>query len=428
MKRVKLYPLQKPVTKTIEIPGSKSYTNRALLMAALTKNPVTIKNPLFSDDTWAMIGCLRLLGVAVELDENAIIVKGSIDDIKDCHYVLNTNLAATAIRFLLPLLTIVPGEKVLEGKEGLNKRPIGELVDALKQLGAKIEYLEKEGYPPLKISSSKLQSKPITIKGNVSSQFFSALFMIAPLIDGLTITVDGKQTSKPYIDMTIDSMKQFGVTVKNNNYASYSISAGQEFQCKTYTVEGDFSSAGYFFAIAALTQSTFILKNLNPQSRQADRKLLDILEKMGNKITYGDNEITIVGKTIKPVTINMIDFPDQAQTLSVLVSFANGESVICGLETLHVKETDRLKAISEELNRMNITTQTTNDTIVIHGGSPKPANINTYGDHRMAMAFTISGAKLSNIAIKDPDVVNKTFPDFWDIIEKIGIKIEKENK
>jgi len=426
MKQVVLSSLEKPVRKTIEIPGSKSYTNRALLMAALTDNPVTIKNPLFSDDTEAMSDCLKRLGIEIEIEKKTIIVKGSIKDIKEGTYELNANLSANVIRFLLPLLCVVPGVKTLHGKEGLNKRPIKNLVEALRLLGANIEYLEKEGYPPLKISSSQLISKPISLSGDVSSQFFSALFMLAPIIGGLKIQVEEQQISKPYIDMTIDSMKQFGITVENNKYETYRISKGQKYTCKTYIIEGDFSSAGYFFAIAALTKSTITFKNLNPNSLQADKKLLPILEQMGNSITYDSTTITIAGNGVKPVTVDMIDFPDQAQNIAVLVSFAKGQSVLTGLQSLHVKETDRLKATESELKKMEIKTQSTNDSLTIYGGNPKTANIDTYGDHRMAMSFAIAGTKLSGTVINDPDVVNKTFPEYWDKLRKIGIKVESK--
>ena len=425
MKQVKLIPLNQPVSATIEIPGSKSYTNRALFMAALTKNSVAIKNPLFSDDTKAMINCLNKLGIKTIVKQNEIVVVGSWKDVQERKYELDANLSANVIRFLLPLLCIVPGEKILQGKEGLNKRPIGELVNGLKQLGASIQYLEKEGFPPLKITSSILQTKSVSLKGDISSQYFSALFMIAPILGELTIKVEGKQISKPYIDMTIASMKQFGITVENKNYQTYYIASGQKYNCETYTVEGDFSSAGYFFAIAALTKSTFTLNNLNPDSLQADKKLLPVLEKMGNEITFQKDSITFVGNEIKPVSIDMIDFPDQAQTLAVLVAFAQGASKLSGLESLHVKETDRLKATEKELNKMKIKTQSTYDTVTIEGGKPVAAEIETYGDQRMAMAFAVAGAKISDVLINDPDVVNKTFPQFWKKLEEIGIEVKE---
>lgn len=425
MKQIKLFPLKQQVTKTIEIPGSKSYTNRALLMAALTENPVSIKNPLKSDDTIAMVICLKTLGIEVIETEKEILVKGSYKDVKDCEYNLNADLAATAIRFLLPLLCIVPGSKTLQGKEGLNKRPIGELVNGLRQLEATIEYGEKEGYPPLKITSSKLESNTVHMKGDVSSQFFSALFMISPIIGGLKLTVDGVQISKPYIDMTIDTMKKFGIDVINDNYETYTIEKKQSYDCHEYTVEGDFSSAGYFIAIAALTKSTLTLKNLNPDSLQADKEMLSVVEKMGSKITSGNNKITIVGNGVVPIAVDMIDFPDQAQTVATLAAFADGKTVLKGLQSLHVKETDRLKASETELNKMEIKTESTFDTLTIFGEKPKPATIDTYGDQRTAMSFAVAGAKIDGLIINDPDVVNKTFPEFWNKLEELGIKIER---
>jgi len=425
MKQIILTPLKMPVTKTIEIPGSKSYTNRALIMAALTEIPVRIKNPLKSDDTMAMIACLNELGITVKTNEKEIIVEGSFKDVKEKEYTLNADLAATVIRFILPILCVVPGIKILQGKEGLNKRPIGELVNGLRQLGAQIEYMDKEGFPPLKITSSKLQAKNVHIKADVSSQFFSALFMIAPAIGGLTITVDGIQISKPYIDMTIDSMEKFGIHVVNNNYQSYTIEKNQIYNCKEYIVEGDFSSAGYFIAIAALTKSKLTLKNLNPDSLQADKKLLQTVREMGSTITSTEDQITIIGNGVKSLSVDMIDFPDQAQTVAVLAAFTEGKTTLQGLQSLHVKETDRLKATVVELTKMQIKTESTHETLIIHGGNPKPAIINTYGDQRTAMSFAIAGAKISGITINDPDVVNKTFPEFWDKLEQLGIGVKE---
>jgi len=428
MKQIKLTPLKKSVIKTIEIPGSKSYTNRAFLIAALTEDTVIIKNPLKSDDTIAMINCLNSLGIATYETEKEIIVKGSFKNVADGEYNLNADLAATAIRFLLPLLCIIPGIKILHGKDGLNKRPIGELVNGLLQLGAKIEYLERDGYPPLKITSSQLISHIVHIKGDVSSQFFSALFMIAPVIGGLTLTVDGEQISKPYIDMTIYTMKKFGIEVINHNYQTYSIKNNQPYTCKEYIVEGDFSSAGYFIAIAALTKSTFTLSNINPHSLQADKKLLTVAREMGCTITSKKNEITISGNGVLPVTINMIDFPDQAQTVAVLAAFAEGKTVLNGLQSLHVKETDRLKASENELKKMGIKTESTYDSLTIYGGDPNAAIIDTYGDQRTAMSFAVAGSIIENMVINDPDVVNKTFPEFWNKLEEIGMRVEGREK
>lgn len=423
MNQVQIKPLLKPAVASLSIPGSKSYTNRSLLIAALTSGKVTIKNPLLSDDTEAMIDCLKTLGFKIISSKNKLVVEGDFSEIKDKTYKLNAKLSGTTIRFILALCTIIPGVKILEGEKGLNKRPIDELVVALKTLGADIKYLEKEGYPPLKISSSKLNHHEVSINGEISSQFISALLMIAPVVGGLTINIVGNLISRPYVDMTIDIMGQFGAKVTNENYNQFIVSAKHRYSKNRYSVEGDFSSAGYFFAIATLTKSTLILKNLNPQSKQADIKFLQILKKMSSKITGGKKQIKIEGRGVKPIKINMEDFPDQVQTLAILAAFANGETIIDGVKSLRIKETERIKALENELSKMGIKTKSTNDRLIIYGGQPKAAVIETYGDHRMAMSFAVAGTKLDGIIIKNPEVVSKTFPEFWEKLKSIGVKL-----
>lgn len=427
MKSIKLNPLITPAQKEIIIPGSKSYTNRALIIASLTKNPVKIVNPLISDDTTALITCLRKLGVEIKQDTDFITVEGSIVDIKEALYNLNAKLSATCIRFLLPILSFSPGTKIIKGEEGLNKRPIKELVDALTKLGAKIEYIDKNGFPPLKIKSSNPIPKSIVLNGGTSSQYLSAILMSMPFIKKFTIKIDGSQISKPYVDTTIDIMKNFGVDVINNNYQEYKMPDNQEYKISKYIIEGDYSSAGYFFAIAALTHSNFLIQNLNPKSLQADKKLIDILEDMGNIINYGKNSISISGNGVKAVNVDMRDFPDQAQTLAVMAAFAHGKTVLSGLQSLHIKETDRLKAIEIGLKRMNIRTESTYDTLTIFGASPTGAKIDTFEDHRTAMSFAIAGSLISGMEISNPEVVTKTFPTFWKILNKIGIKTINSN-
>ena len=221
MKSLKITPLKSPVTATVEIPGSKSYTNRALLLGALTGGTVTIRNPLVSDDTHAMINCLRELGIRCAFKDDSLVVESDIRAIKTQEYHLNANLSGTAIRFVLALASIVPGIKIIRGRGRLNERPIAHLVEALEQLGARIEYVDKHGYPPVKVLSSELNPGRVVMKGVVSSQFLSALLMVAPRIGELDIEVLGEQISKPYIDMTIEAMREFGASVKNESYKRY---------------------------------------------------------------------------------------------------------------------------------------------------------------------------------------------------------------
>ncbi len=424
MKSVKITPLKGPVEATVEIPGSKSYTNRALLLAALTGGTVTIKNPLVSDDTHAMINCLREFGIRCAFKDDSLVVESDIRTIQDREYHLNANLSGTAIRFVLALAAIVPGIKIVRGRGRLNERPIAHLVEALEQIGARIEYVDKKGYPPVKVLSSTLLPGKVAMKGVVSSQFLSALLMVAPLIGELDIEVLGEQISKPYIDMTVSAMREFGASVRNDAYRHYVVPGGQSYRATTYTVEGDVSSASYFFAIAALTHSTITLENLNPKTVQADIRFLKILEDMGNEVASGENSITITGRGVKAVSVDMQDCPDQAQTLAVLAAFAEGTTTITGIQSLRVKETERVVAVEAELAKMGIKTESTKDTLIVHGGSPRPARIDTYGDHRMAMSFAVAASKLEGLVINDPDVVSKTFPRFWKSLAIIGAPFE----
>lgn len=420
MNRIEIPILEKPVSATIEIPGSKSYTNRALVMAALTKGPVTLYYPLYSEDTEAMIGCLRTLGLRIETLSDQIIVHDDISIVNDMPYELFARDSGTTIRFMLALLCLTPGVQVIKGNARLNERPIKDLVDALRLLGAKIEYLEAEGLLPLKINSSSLyQGSKVTIDASLSSQFFSALLMIAPFLNGLKINLRDELISKPYIDMTICAMHEWGVDVLQTEDGAYYIPGDQQYQKSQYVIEGDFSSAGYFFAIAALTQSTMTLKNLNPHSAQADREFLTILAKMGNEVSVSDHGITIAGKQILPESLDMENCPDQVQTMAVLAAFAKGVTKLSGVRSLRLKETERVQALKNELSKMGIKTEDTHDTLTIYGGNPHAAMIDTYGDHRMAMAFAVAGTKLPGMKINHPEVVNKTFPTFWDKLRSL---------
>ena len=420
----RIEPLAEPVTVTVAVPGSKSYTNRALLIAALTEGPVRIRNPLHSDDTVAMMECLRTLGIAVSQEGADIIVAGDFRDVADGSYELNANLSGTTIRFMLALGCIVPGAKILHGNGHLNKRPIGGLVDALRAWGANIEYLEADGFPPLKVNPTVLKSSTINVDGSVSSMFVSALMMIAPRIGGARIEVSGEQVSKPYIDMTIDIMRRFGVDVRNEDYRYYEVGQGQAYVATEYTVEGDISSAGYFWAVAALTGSDITVAGVNPGSPQGDMQFLDILGSMGNEVIRGDDYIRVRGRGVSPQHVDMGGCPDQAQTLALLSAFAAGETTISGIHSLRVKETERVVALQRELHAMGIETQATDDSITIQGGSPHGAAIDTYGDHRMAMSFAVAGTKLPGMGIQNPSVVSKTFPGFWEKLQEIGVGVK----
>lgn len=406
----------------VYIPGSKSVTNRALLLASLTSGDVVLKNPLVSDDTISMIKCLETLGVKITQKKDLLHVSGTILNTKNKSYVLNAGLSGTTLRFLLPILCITPGEKILTGEEGLLKRPIQELVESLKRIGADITYLEKEGNPPVLIKPSALNGKILAANGSRSSQYVSSLLMLLPLIGGGEVKVTDYLVSKPYVELTIHLMKEFGIKLKRINNHFFSVSSSQKYsRKKPLIIEGDYSSACYFAALAAVTSSTIEIQNMNPNSKQGDRKFLSILKDMGNEVHMNPSSIIIKGKRVKPVQVDMENCPDQVQTLAVLAAFAKGKTTVTGIQTLKLKETDRLKAVRQELKKMGIKTSATQKTLTIYGGSPKSAEIETYGDHRMAMSFAIAGRLIPDLKIKNPEVVTKTFPEFWQKLEKIKV-------
>ena len=395
----------------IFVPGSKSYTNRCLIMAALTKGAVSLKNPLYSEDTEAMIGCLRTLGLTIETLCDQIVVSNAIDSVREGGYELFARDSGTTVRFITALSCIVPGIKTIYGTERLNERPIRDLVDGLGQMGARIELSDSE--LPLKVFSSELSGSAIRLRGDLSSQFLSALLLISPhLREGLSIEMETPLISKPYIDMTIGCMSDWGVEVIEKE-GRYFVPPGQSYRMSEYRIEGDFSSASYFFAIAALKRERVEVENLNPLSKQADRKFLELLETMGNRVSWRGNRLIFEGKGIGAQTVDMGDCPDQAMTMAVLGAFAEGVTRISGLKSLRLKECDRIEAVQSNLGKMGIRVEVDSETLLVYGGNPRATEIETYGDHRIAMAFAVAKERLPGLVIKNREVVNKTFPEFW---------------
>jgi 3-phosphoshikimate 1-carboxyvinyltransferase len=421
---IHLHPLEKPISAVASLPGCIGYTIRALAIAAMTKGSVRVVHPLKSDDTLAMFEALETLGIATEEGPGHFTVHGDVSDIKDAGYEISVGLSGRMARTILALLCVVPGTKTLTCDEPFKKRPIGDLVDGLRQLGAKITYLEKDGCLPVKIASSTLLPGTVRMNGEVSSQYFSAIMMVAPLVAGdIAIEVLGEQSSRPYIDMTMGIMKDFGVTATNHGYRRYHIAAGQHYvNPKTYVVEPEATSASYFFAIAALTGSTMRILHLGPDSLQGDIRFVETLERMGCKVRSSTRdrwiEVTGTGE-LRGVTVDMNDTPDLVVTLAVVAAFAKGTTTITNIAHARVKETDRIASPQAELAKMDIKTEATEDTLTIHGGTPHGASIDTYHDHRMAMAFAVAGTKIPGVVVKDPEVVNKSFPEFWDVLASL---------
>jgi 3-phosphoshikimate 1-carboxyvinyltransferase len=430
MNKFKIHSLKQPIKTSVRMPGSKSYTNRALIMAALADGKSVITGISESDDSKAMIEALRKFGLKIEVNGDSVAIFGNGGKFKEVNATINIGAAGTTMRFLTSLCCLIPGKIVLDGSERMRERPIRDLIDALKLLGAQIEYLGKDGCPPIKIIGGNLSGSKVRMNGSFSSQYFTSLLLIAPLLkNGLEIEVIGEQISKSYIDMTIDGLRAFGVEVENEDYKKYIVKAESGYKPTNYHVEGDCSGAAYLWGIAAITGSSIRVENINPKSAQGDVQFPKLLEKMGCKVNYEDNSIEVIGaEELKSIIgdIDMEQMPDTAQPLSIVLAQIPAKSKMIGLSTLKIKETDRILAMHNELKKCGINTEFSDDSLTIIGGSRMSgAEIETYKDHRMAMSFAMAGTKVENMIIHEPEVVSKSFPEFWDILSELGLEIER---
>ena len=403
---------KKFVKAVIESPPSKSYTNRALIIAALANGNSIIKNPLFSDDTNYMISALRQFGIKIIKNGNNIIVHGKNGKLSPSKNNIFVGNAGTAMRFITSLASIAEGGTTITGDKRMQQRPIKDLLDALNQLGVESE--SNNGFPPIKIYGGLFNGGNVKLKGDVSSQFLSSILMCAPYAKkDVTISIVGNLTSKPYVDITLDVMKNFGIDVKNLNYKKFIINNNKKYKPINYKIEGDASSASYFFAAAAITKGKIMVKNINPNSKQGDIKFVDILKKMGCGVKKGNDFIEVQGNRLKSVDVDMNEMPDVVPTLAVTSLFADSTTIIRNVQNLRFKETDRLKALAFELRKIGANVEEMNDGLKIKRRRLQKAMIETYNDHRMAMSFAVAGLAINGIKIKNPNCVAKSFPDFW---------------
>jgi len=405
MNKREVIPLKQKLYLCLSLPGSKSVTNRAFLCAALAGGKSRIYGALKSDDAEVMLKALKQFGAKVREARDYIEISGTGGSFKKGRITIDLHNAGTATRFFTAVSVLRAGETVITGNKRMQERPIADLVDGLRQLGADISYQNAEGCPPLKIKG--LMAKNgfcVRMKGDKSSQYFSALLILGPMLGKpLKIEVIGDLVSKPYIDTTIAVMKSFGMKVRNNAYKSFDIKP-QRYKKTDYRVEGDASSASYFSALHHLHGGKLKFSNLDyKKAIQGDVNFPEALEKLKKGTSR---------------TIDMESMPDAAMTLAVAAAFAKGTTRITGLSTLRIKETDRLAALKNELTKVGVHVKTTNSSISIKKGDFKPASIQTYSDHRMAMCFAVLGTKVPGIVIEDPDCTEKTYPNFWKDLEK----------
>ncbi|MEO9274129.1 3-phosphoshikimate 1-carboxyvinyltransferase [Marinomonas sp. 5E14-1] len=424
MNSITLGPLSK-ADGEIQIPGSKSLSNRILLLATLAKGTTKITNLLDSDDIRYMLESLKKLGVAYTLQDQGTtcILEGLGGPIKSDFGDLFLGNAGTAMRPLTAALCLGQGEFLLHGEPRMHERPIGDLVDALKDLGIDIEYQGETNYPPLRIKANGLPGGEVSIKGNISSQFLTAILMSAPLAkEDLTIKVDGELVSKPYIDITLHAMKQFGVEVENLNYQSFIVKGQQTYQSPgEIMVEGDASSASYFLAAAAIAGGKIKVHGVGTDSVQGDVKFADVLAKMGAKITYGPTWIEAEHNELKGVDLDMNHIPDAAMTIATTALFAEGTTSIRNIYNWRVKETDRLYAMATELKKLGAEVIEGADFITVTPIKElKHAAIDTYNDHRIAMCFSLVAFSNTPVTINDPGCTSKTFPTYFELFNKVA--------
>lgn len=404
------------------LPGSKSLSNRILLLAALSDGPTRLQHLLDSDDVHHLRKALGKLGVSIEEAGGVVTVAGGGIQRPQAHLFLGN--AGTAFRPLTAVLSATPGEWVISGEPRMCERPIGPLVDALRQWGAEIEYLGQEGYPPLKITGKKLQGGHVQVDASLSSQFVSALLMAAPLLDGpSSLHVVGELVSQPYINMTIGQLRQFRVLVEHPDNRHYEIRPQTFKSPGTVMVEGDATAASYFLAAGAIGQGPVRVCGAGSESVQGEIRFARLLEEMGAKVEWGPNWVEVsrpADQLLRGIQRDLNDIPDSAMTLAVLALFADSACEIRGVGNWKVKECDRQQALFLELRKLGARVHKLEDGLRVEAPLKwKEARVETYNDHRMAMCFSLAAFGPTGVTIKNPECVSKTYPHYFSDFEHL---------
>lgn len=424
--------LKRPVDATIRVPGSKSMTNRALVLAALSsaRSPCLVRGALRSEDTELMVGALRELGFVVRPEweqqpANVYVQRGDEDGeyrssdeesspIPRNRADLFLGNSGTCMRFLTALVSLGHGRYRLDGVARMRQRPMEDLLIALRELGARASSEEANGCPPIVVEAHGLSGGTARLRGNVSSQFVSALLMAAPLARGeVTIVVEGALVSEPYVEMTIRMAERAGVSIERRADRVFSIAGRQAYQAASFEIEPDASAAGYFFAAAAITCGKILVPGLFRRSLQGDVRFVQVLEEMGCRVMEDDRGLRVEGGALRGIEADMNDISDCVMTLAAVACFADGTTTIRNVAHIRHKETDRLMALATELRRIGVKVRELPDGLAITPSAMQGALLQTYNDHRMAMALSLIGLRVSGIIIENPGCIAKTYPDFY---------------
>jgi 3-phosphoshikimate 1-carboxyvinyltransferase len=413
-----------PLQAAVRVPGSKSLTNRALVVAALAEGPSVLNGALDCEDTQVMITALRSIGITVDHDPGSamIEIKGCAGVIPARSATLHLANSGTSLRFLTAMLCTGTGTFHLDGSLRMRQRPISDLLNALNRLGARTWSDLGTDCPPVTIEASGLAGNDVFVKGDISSQFLSALLMAVPIAkEPTTVEVDGILVSQPYITMTIAVMAAFGVTVNNRRFRRFDVRPARYRGCH-YPVEPDASAASYFFALAAITGGTVTVEGLGTTSVQGDMAFVDVLEHMGCAVKRESTRTTVTGGPLRAVDVDMNGFSDTVMTLAVVALFGAGVSRIRNVAHIRHKETDRIAALATELRKLGARVDEQRDGLLIDPPSPDKlhgATIATYNDHRMAMSFSLAGLRIAGVTIDDPGCVAKTYPGYWADLDRL---------
>jgi 3-phosphoshikimate 1-carboxyvinyltransferase len=424
MDALEIQPIEGPLNADVTVPGSKSITNRALLVAALAEGESSLTGALFSEDTDHMADALRALGIHVDANpgRSSFAIRGAGGRIPALRADLYAGNSGTAARFLTAAVGLGQGTYTLDGTPRMRERPIQDLLDGLRSLGVNAYSKEGNGCPPVVVEASGIRGGPTVMPGSRSSQYFTALLLAAPYAEkDVDIRVEGDLVSKPYIDITISVMRAFGVEVRNDGYARFVVGAGQRYRAQDYLIEPDASNASYFLAAAALCGGRVRVHGLSPASAQGDARFADVLERMGCEVHKDADGIEVVGpERLTGIDVDMNAMPDMVLTLAPIAPFASGPVAIRNVANLRIKETDRISALATELQKLGVRVEAREDGLTVHPTDRLGSGeLDTYDDHRMAMGLSLIGLAAPGIVIRNPECVAKTFPGFFEHLEAL---------
>jgi len=403
----------------IDAPPSKAHTLRALIISSLADGESTIYNPLLGQDQLNVIECLKRLGTEIEPKDNKIIVHGTGGRYSPISNELNVGESGVGMNFLTSAACLSDRPIIITGAERITERPILEIVKGLGQLGCRIKYLRKEGFPPIKVYGGGIKGGNAQISGQKTSQYFSSVVISSPYADNeVTLRCIDTMTEKPYLDISLQMMSLFGINAQNDNYRKIRIPNGKKYQARKINIEGDYSNAAFFFLAAAICKAKVTVRGLNPETKQGDKAFLALIEKMSCRVSKTDDGICVQGAKLTEIEQDMSNLPDLVPPMAVAAAFAEGTSKFTNIAHLRLKECDRLAVMASQLAKMGVVAKCDENSLIIEGNQKiHGAVIDPHNDHRIAMSFAIAGLATGNQTIENEMCVAKSFPDFWEKFE-----------